>query len=112
MRKPSRKTIKFFSSVFERGRREEVIKYFAICHWHYTRIPLWKKQKPIISWKIMMGKSKLPKSVACFNILYVPIVHSDQISFNKYFNQGLKHLVLVGHSHISIFFVLLEGTFI
>ena len=33
----------------------------------------------------------LPKSVACFNILYVSIVHSDQIPFNKYFNQGLKY---------------------
>ena len=32
----------------------------------------------------------LPESMACFNILYLPTVHLNQISFNKYFNQALE----------------------
>ena len=30
-----------------------------------------------------------PESMACFNILYLPTVHSIQI-FNKYFHQALE----------------------
>ena len=57
----------------------------------FTRIPPWKMEKGIILKYLEDDDEKmLPESMACFNILYLPTVHSNQISFNKYFNQALE----------------------
>ena len=57
----------------------------------FTRIPPWKMEKGIILKNLEDDDKKvLPESMACFNILHLPTVHSNQISFNKYFNQALE----------------------
>ena len=57
----------------------------------FTRIPLWKMEKGIILKYLEDDNEKmLPESMVCFNVSYLPTVHSNQISFNKYFNQALE----------------------
>ena len=78
----------------------------------FTRIPLWKMEKGIIlKYLEDDDKKMLPESMACFNILYLPAVHSNQISFINTLTKhwSLKHLVLALHINITTFenFILL-----
>ena len=57
----------------------------------FTRISPKKKKKGIILKYLEYNDEKmLPESMACLNILYLSTVHSNQISFNKYFNRALE----------------------
>ena len=56
-----------------------------------TRIPPWKMEKGIILKCFEDDDEKMfAESMACFNILYLPTIHSCQMSFSKYFNQALE----------------------
>ena len=49
----------------------------------FTRIPPWKMERGIILKYLENDDEKmLPESMTCFNILCLPTVHSNQISFN------------------------------
>ena len=80
----------FFSSVRERGRLDKVIGYFAICHWFYQDSAVEMEKGIILKYLEDDDEKMRPESMACFNILYLPTVHSIQISFNKYFHQTLE----------------------
>ena len=57
----------------------------------FTRISPGKMEKGIILKYLEYNDEKmLPESMACLNILYLSTVHSNQISFNKYFNRALE----------------------
>ena len=80
----------FFFSTWKRQTRQS---YRIFCNLSLVlpgfRREKWKKGI-ILKYLEDDDEKMLPESMACFNILYLPTVHSNQISLNKNFNQALE----------------------
>ena len=88
-----KQTLDFFKVFINQStsdRLRKVLKFVT----GFDIVPPWGLHNKVAVKFLMDDESKVyPESMACFNLVYVPTVHSTQETFNKYFESALNYEV-------------------